>query len=279
MFQILSAVHHAHMHCVMHRDLKPQNILVDVASGQVKVRPLCGGRRARAGGRRRARSRTPLRGAPAPRVPAPSPAPEPRPQASQKPPKPPAPAPRSPTSASRAASCRRTRRTPTRSSPSGTARPSCCWAAAPTAPPSTCGPWAAYSRSSSTGSRCSGRSRRLASSTACLRRSARRPRARGRAWGSSPTTGRTSRSGATRAGRRWVPAGARGGWCGGWKRCCLGRRRARARGMAGVGAGRPGPPHAAAPLTSPPPIQPHTARASPRGGRTGAGPAGRPACL
>jgi serine/threonine protein kinase len=35
--QILLAVNHAHMHCVMHHDLKPQNILVDASHTNVKV--------------------------------------------------------------------------------------------------------------------------------------------------------------------------------------------------------------------------------------------------
>lgn len=37
LYQILKAVHHAHMHCVMHRDLKPQNILIAANHQQVKV--------------------------------------------------------------------------------------------------------------------------------------------------------------------------------------------------------------------------------------------------
>eukprot|EP00878_Enallax_costatus_P032606 GHUV01035849.1.p1 GENE.GHUV01035849.1~~GHUV01035849.1.p1 ORF type:complete len:318 (+),score=128.09 GHUV01035849.1:863-1816(+) len=37
LYQILKAIHHAHMHCVMHRDLKPQNILVAANHQQVKV--------------------------------------------------------------------------------------------------------------------------------------------------------------------------------------------------------------------------------------------------
>lgn len=36
-FQILCGIRHAHSHSIMHRDLKPQNVLVAKASGQVKI--------------------------------------------------------------------------------------------------------------------------------------------------------------------------------------------------------------------------------------------------
>lgn len=36
-YQIVCAVHHAHSNLVLHRDLKPQNILVDKAHGVVKL--------------------------------------------------------------------------------------------------------------------------------------------------------------------------------------------------------------------------------------------------
>jgi serine/threonine protein kinase len=37
MYQILKAIRYAHLNCIMHRDLKPQNVLVDMRSGRVKV--------------------------------------------------------------------------------------------------------------------------------------------------------------------------------------------------------------------------------------------------
>ena len=37
MYQILKAIRYAHLNCIMHRDLKPQNVLVEMRSGRVKV--------------------------------------------------------------------------------------------------------------------------------------------------------------------------------------------------------------------------------------------------